>query len=316
MIKNSTILITGASGFVGSYLASKFSKHNQKLLLISKKKKFSINKNKIQPVNINNFQKLEKLFNNKIDHVIHCASLNESLTNKNNKLAYLTALKGTENLLRLSVKNKVKKFFFFSVLQVYGKEIFGNVKSKNKLKIENDYAKSHYLAEDLIKTYSKKCNIQTNILRLSYSFSCPIDNKVHRPDLIPINFCLDAINKNEICLKSDGNSRRDFIYLNDVYKKIKAILNKKCKKNIYYNFSSGKTFKIIEVAKMVQHEANKILKKKIKMKINLKNKIKENKFLVTSDIYSKNIKKIYIKNKLRHEIKQIIKYYENFTNRF
>lgn len=56
-----SILITGASGFVGSYLASKFSKRNQKLLLISKKKKFSINRNLIQQVDINNLKELEKL---------------------------------------------------------------------------------------------------------------------------------------------------------------------------------------------------------------------------------------------------------------
>ena len=108
-----SILITGASGFVGSYLASKFSKQNRKLLLISKKKKFSINRNLIQQVDINNLKELEKLFKNKIDYIIHCASLNESLTNKYKKLAYSTALKGTENLLKLSIKYNVKKFFFF-----------------------------------------------------------------------------------------------------------------------------------------------------------------------------------------------------------
>ena len=36
---------------------------------------------------------------------------NETLTNKHKKLAYSTALKGTENLLRLSRKNNIKKFF-------------------------------------------------------------------------------------------------------------------------------------------------------------------------------------------------------------
>lgn len=309
-----TILITGASGFVGSYLAKKFSKQKKKLILISKKKNFLIDKNLIQQVDINNLKKLEKLFKNRIDYVIHCASLNENLTKKYKKLAYSTALKGTENLLRLSVKNNIKKFFFFSVLQVYGKEITGNIKLKNTIKIQNDYAKSHYFAENIIKKYKEKHKLDVNILRLSYSFSNPIDNKVHRPDLIPINFCLDAINKNEICLKSDGNSRRDFIYLKDIFIKISKMLNKK-NKNIYYNFSSGKTFKILEVAKIVQQEASKILAKKIKLTINQKNKVKENKFTVPSDVYDKKIKKIYIENKLRYEIKRIIKNYANFTNR-
>lgn len=301
-----SILITGASGFVGSYLAEKFSKQKKKLFLISKKKRFSINKNLIKQVDINNYKELEKLFEKKIDYVIHCASLNETLTNKYKKLAYSTALKGTENLLKLSLKNNIKKFFFFSVLQVYGKEIFGNIKSKKKIKIENDYTKSHYLAEKMVEKYKKNYGLNVNIVRLAYSFSNPIDKKVYRPDLIPINFCIDAINSNEIFLNSDGNSRRDFIPLRDVFTKISKLITKNNKKDIYYNFSSGKTFKIIEIAKIVQKEASKILLKKIKIKLNLKNKLRENKFTIPSDIYSKKVKKIYIEKRLRYEIKKII----------
>jgi len=304
-----SILITGASGFVGSYLAEKFSKQKKKLYLISKKKKFSINKNLIKQIDINNYKELEKLFNNKIDYVIHCASLNETLTNKYKKLAYSTALKGTENLLKLSIKNNVKKFFFFSVLQVYGKEIYGNINSKKKIKIENDYAKSHYFAEKMIEKFKLNFDLNVNILRLSYSFSNPVDKKVHRPDLIPINFCIDAINKNEICLNSDGNSRRDFIYMGDVFSKISKMISQNNNKEIYYNFSSGQTFKIIEIAKIVQKEATKILSKKIRIKLNLNNKLRENKFTVPSDIYNKKVKKINIEKKLRYEIKRIISNY-------
>ena len=304
-----SILITGASGFVGSFLAEKFSKQKKKLYLISKQKKFSINKNIIKQIDINNYKELERLFNNKIDYVIHCASLNETLTNKYKKLAYSTALKGTENLLKLSIKNNVKKFFFFSVLQVYGKEIYGNINSKKKIKIENDYAKSHYFAEKMIEKFKLNFDLNVNILRLSYSFSNPVDKKVHRPDLIPINFCIDAINKNEICLNSDGNSRRDFIYMGDVFSKISKMISQNNNKEIYYNFSSGQTFKIIEIAKIVQKEATKILSKKIRIKFNLNNKFRENKFTVPSDIYNKKVKKINIEKKLRYEIKRIISNY-------
>ena len=304
-----SILITGASGFVGSFLAEKFSKQKKKLYLISKQKKFSINKNIKKQIDINNYKELERLFNNKIDYVIHCASLNETLTNKYKKLAYSTALKGTENLLKLSIKNNVKKFFFFSVLQVYGKEIYGNINSKKKIKIENDYAKSHYFAEKMIEKFKLNFDLNVNILRLSYSFSNPVDKKVHRPDLIPINFCIDAINKNEICLNSDGNSRRDFIYMGDVFSKISKMISQNNNKEIYYNFSSGQTFKIIEIAKIVQKEATKILSKKIRIKFNLNNKFRENKFTVPSDIYNKKVKKINIEKKLRYEIKRIISNY-------
>jgi UDP-glucose 4-epimerase len=310
------ILITGASGFVGSFLALKFSKQKKKILLISKKKRFAINNNLIKQVDINDFKKLENFFKKeKIQFIIHCAALNESQTAKNRKLAYTTALVGTENLLKLSSKYKIKKFFFFSVLQVYGKEISGQVKSTNQIQLDNDYAKSHYLAEKIIERYSIEQKINVNILRLAYSFSKPINNQINRSDLIPINFCLDAINNKEIILKSDGNSRRDFIYLNDVFLKISKIMRSKLDNQIYYNFSSGKTFKIIEVAIIVQKLATKLLSSKIKIKINKKNRTIENKFKVPSDIYSFKIKKKQIKLKLINEITKIIKNYAGIDNR-
>jgi hypothetical protein len=86
-------------------------------------------------------------------------------------------------------------------------------------------------------------------------------------------------------------------------------MHRNSNKDIYYNFSSGKTFKIIEIAKIVQEEASKILGKKIKLKHYLKNKLKENKFIVPSDIYVNKVKKIYIEKKLRYEIKKIIMNY-------
>ena len=128
-----TILITGASGFVGSYLALKFSKQKKKILLISKKKKFFINNNCIKQANINNYEKLENFFKKKkINFVIHCASLNESLTAKNKSLAYRTALVGTKNLLKLSVKYKIKKFFFFLFCKFMEKKLMDKLKQKTK----------------------------------------------------------------------------------------------------------------------------------------------------------------------------------------
>ena len=142
-----TTLITGASGFVGSYLASKFLEKKHNLILINKKKIFSINKNLIDQVDITDLSKLERLFKKKIDCVIHCASLNEKLTNKYKDLAYKTAIKGTENLLKLSVKYKVKKFFYFSVLQVYGKEIFGHLDGMYAFSIYDQTKQKVYIAK-------------------------------------------------------------------------------------------------------------------------------------------------------------------------
>ena len=92
-------------------------------------------------------------------------------------------------------------------------------------------------------------------------------------------------------------------------------MRSKLDNQIYYNFSSGKTFKIIEVAIIVQKLAAKLLSSKIKIKINKKNRTIENKFKVPSDIYSFKIKKKQIKLKLINEITKIIKNYAGIDNR-
>ena len=129
------------------------------------------------------------------------------------------------------IKN-VKKFFYFSVLQVYGRELIGKITENSKINCDNDYSLTHYLAENICEKYSKTINTEFSNMRLGYMFGCPIDKKIDRKTLIPFIFCKQAIEEKEITLASKGKHEICFpkntgLIIEKIIKKIKnfEILN-------------------------------------------------------------------------------------------
>ena len=211
------ILITGASGFIGSYLFKFFNEKGYNVYgLVRKKpsiKYFNKFNNKLIISDLNDFKKLQKKIPTKIDVIIHSGASNDQDTNKDIAQAYKTNIYGTRNICEIAKIKNVKKFFYFSVLQVYGRELIGKIKENSKINCDNDYSLTHYLAENISEKYSKTINTKFSIMRLGYMFGCPIDKKIDRKTLIPFIFCKQAIEEKEIILASKGKAQRDFVSL-------------------------------------------------------------------------------------------------------
>ena len=56
---------------------------------------------------------------------------------------------GTRNICKIANERKVKKLIYFSVLQVYGRELNGKKSEKSKIICDNDYSLNHYLRGSL-----------------------------------------------------------------------------------------------------------------------------------------------------------------------
>ena len=69
---------------------------------------------------------------NKIDIIIHSGASNDQDTNKDIAQAYKTNIYGTRNICEIAKIKNVKKFFYFSVLQVYGRNL-GKIKENSKI---------------------------------------------------------------------------------------------------------------------------------------------------------------------------------------
>ena len=151
---NKSILITGASGSIGSALVNFLRQKKCKVIralsndenglydlseLINEEKKVPFNlkmkKNKIRFIigDVRDYARCVEA-TSKIDIIIHAAALKHvPLCEYNPREANKTNITGTKNLIKAAIKNKVKKFLFISTDKVVDPI---SVMGKSKLKAE------------------------------------------------------------------------------------------------------------------------------------------------------------------------------------
>ncbi len=261
------ILITGASGYIGSCLY---------YYLKNKYKVYGIDKNnikfpRIKKCNLLNFNKLNKLLKNvKPDLIIHLAAqslVDETINKEKYKVNNITA---TENLIKAMKKNNLNNLIFSSTAAVY--------KYKNKPLSENSSIgpKSNYASTKLkCEKIIKKSKLNSIILRFfNVCSSLRINNKIigefHNPEthLIPTLVYKNLSNQkiyiygNNYKTK-DGSCVRDYIHIKDIciaIEKSIVFLNKYQKKFQIVNIgsSSKKTnFEIMSKIKNITKLENK-----------------------------------------------------------
>jgi nucleoside-diphosphate-sugar epimerase len=145
-------LVTGGSGFVGKALVLLLLENNWKVSVLDSREPdyngdFTFIKGDIR--NYNDCISATKL----VDCVFHVAAVVP--LGKNSQEIYDVNVNGTDNLLKSSEFNKVKKFVFVSSSAVYGVPKSLPVTHDSKMKPIEPYGKSKLTAEKLCLTYLK-----------------------------------------------------------------------------------------------------------------------------------------------------------------
>ncbi len=206
------LLVTGASGHIGSAIANECNKKKIKTFLLTRsKKKEKVLKKKFKNCTILNYQSLKK--NKKtISFVMHTASLNDQESN-NNKNAIKESLNITKKILSNIDLNKLKKIIYLSTAQVYGSNLNAKVNENTKTKPTNNYGLSRLANENFLENLSKKLDFNLDIIRISNVVGDPIifDKKCLR--LLPNDIKNQVKKNNFISLRSSGLQSRNFISL-------------------------------------------------------------------------------------------------------
>lgn len=304
------VLITGAEGYIGSYLTN-YLVVNPSLeviaLCLKKPAYFDdlAKKCKILECDVTKLDELKNKVPKDIDVVIHLAALNDVKTAKHPEQALIVNGMGTRNVLEIVKDAGIKSFIYFSVLQVYGRELSGTFTVDSPINCDSDYAFTHYVAEGYCKMYSLIHNMNTNVVRLAYSFGCPLSMQVDRWTIIPECFCQDAAQKGEIRLKSSGKSVRDFIPLDYVGRSVEHLISNSKKGFNVYNLSSENVFSVVELANLVKISAKSVLGREIDLIIESDSPTQANKFLAKNNLLGP-MKRAEVWKRLSEEIKKTL----------
>jgi UDP-glucose 4-epimerase len=262
------VLITGANGFIGSYMCDYFLNNNCEVIGLSRRF-FPKVREKLKNATLIEVDILSENFSSlklEADIIVHLAASNDIVSRDLARGIELSTL-GTVNTLKFAQNNGIRNYIFFSTLQVYGTELKGKYSEDTIVKPENDYAMNHLFGEMYVEMYSRKFDINAVVARPSNIYGSFLTNEIERWTLVPGCFCKEAIEKGTITLMSSGKQNRNFISLEQLsYCTLQTASNIHKKFDII-NYVTNDYNTIFEIAKMTQKIFNEKFDKKIELKI-------------------------------------------------
>ena len=262
------ILITGAAGFIGSNLADRLLFEGNTIYALDNfcdyypvyLKRQNVENNLNNPnyklfegdVLDNSF--LDYVFQNPIDCVIHLAGQGGVRPSIEKPINYIEEnVIASVNILEKMKKYNVKKIVFASSSSVYGNCNEEQFREDVKIsKPVSPHAARKISSELFLYTYSYLYNINAIALRFFTVFG-----PRQRPDLAIRKF-IDLIEDNKpIPLYGDGNSFRDYTYIDDIVEGIcLSIAYDKTNFEIF-NLGAGNPIKLIDMVKTIEEVLSK-----------------------------------------------------------
>jgi UDP-N-acetylglucosamine 4-epimerase len=246
---NTTILITGGAGFIGSNLCDYFLSKGYKVVCLDNfatghrhnLKDFADNANfRLIEGDIRNLSDCENAVRG-VDYVLHQAALGSVprsiidpiTTNDVNVSGFL-------NMLVASRDAKVKRFVYAASSSTYGDSV-GLPKVEDVIgKPLSPYAITKYVNELYAEIFSKTYGLETIGLRYFNVFGRKQDPKGAYAAVIP-KFVMQLMQLESPVINGDGNFSRDFTYIDNVIQMNELAMTTKNEKaiNTVYNTAFG-----------------------------------------------------------------------------
>lgn len=225
------ILITGGAGFIASHIVDKYISLDHKVIVIDhnlKNKSYLNQKAQYIEADIND-AKIENIFKtNQIDVINHhAAQISVESAEKFPEENAKTNIFGTLHLLEMARKYKVKKFIFSSSAAVYGNVKQLPVTENTPTNPDSQYGLSKLCAEKYVLLYNQLYNLDITVFRYANAYG-------HRQKggAIPI-FTRNILQNKPLTLRGNGETTRDFVFVEDIAEINALVLTKKTKSKIF-----------------------------------------------------------------------------------
>lgn len=228
-LENSTVLITGASGMIGTYLLYTLAILNDLRSLNIKIVALVRDRNKITGYlkNRDDIIVLEQdvcdriNYDDKVDYIIHAASPASPKIMKDAPVDTLMAnTLGTYNTLKLAKKSNVKSYVFISSREVYGEPYEWQEEFKedtygfiDPLLPRSCYPEGKRAAENMCVTFREQYGVNAKIVRPAHTYGPGMSIYDGR---VQADFLKNVVEHQNILMKSTGESLRTYTYIRDV----------------------------------------------------------------------------------------------------
>ncbi|MDD6340455.1 MAG: NAD-dependent epimerase/dehydratase family protein [Butyrivibrio sp.] len=239
-IAGKTVLVTGASGLIGSQIVkalaciNRLNNTNIRILAFVRneekaKKVFAdlLEREDVKLVlgDINSAISIEE----DVDYIIHGASATSSKYFVSNPVETIkTAMDGTTNILEFAKEKSIKGMVYLSSLEVYGTPDAGSGMISetdygyiDPMNVRSSYSEGKRMVECLCVSYAKEYNVPVKVARLSQTFGTGVEYNDGR---VFAEFIRCAMEKKDIVLHTAGNTVRSYCYSKDAVSAILYIL--------------------------------------------------------------------------------------------
>ena len=254
--KDKKILITGATGFIGSHLTRKLVEKGFEVGIIKRKKSnlwrisSLMNKLSIYDADLRDIHKVSEAISHFNPDVIFHLATYYAVEHKSEEVSLMvdTNVLGTIYLLESSRESKVRLFVNTSSCAVY-KESKVKLRENSCLEPINFYALTKLQAEQACSFYTKKYGLKTVTFRLFPPYG-PADQERR---LIP--YAIKSFLEEKKLRLTTGEQKWDFVYIDDIieaYLKLLNMSNLPIEHEIF-NIGTGNVVSVREVIERIKY---------------------------------------------------------------
>ena len=258
-LSESTILVTGGAGFVGSHIVDLLVKEGAKKIIVfdnfirgkkeNLKEAMKSGRVEIFENDIRDTEALNEAMKG-VDYCFHEAALWLLNCEENPREAVDINIIGTFNVCEACVKNKVKKLIAASSSSVYGEGEYLPTDEKHPFNNNLFYGATKVADEQLYRAFYKKYGLPYVAFRYLNVYGPRMD-WMSPYTMVIINFLKKIKNKEVPTIQGDGSATLDLVYVEDVARAnimaLKSEVTNEC-----FNVASGRETSLNEMWRIIK----------------------------------------------------------------